>query len=32
MIELSRKFELQVKALHAAEENGASSEKLLQSS
>jgi len=32
MIELARRFELQVKALHTAEENGAASTKLLQSS
>jgi flagellar basal-body rod protein FlgF len=31
MIELSRRFELQIKALHAADENGQSSAKLLQS-
>ena len=32
MIELARRFDLQVKALHSAEENGAASSKLLQSS
>jgi flagellar basal-body rod protein FlgF len=32
MIELSRRFDLQVKALHSAEDNGAASQKLLQSS
>ncbi|HEY6482494.1 MAG TPA: flagellar basal-body rod protein FlgF [Steroidobacteraceae bacterium] len=32
MIELSRKFDLQVKALHAAEDDGTASAKLLQSS
>ncbi len=32
MIELARRFDLQVKALHSAEETGASSTKLLQSS
>ena len=32
MIELSRHFDLQVKALHTAEDDGASSAKLLQSS
>ena len=32
MIELSRRFELQVKALHTAEDDGAASTKLLQSS
>jgi len=31
MIELSRRFDLQIKALHAAEEDGAASVKLLQS-
>jgi flagellar basal-body rod protein FlgF len=31
MIELARRFELQVKALHTAEDDGASSSKLLQS-
>ncbi len=31
MIELARRFDLQVKALHSAEENGAASTKLLQS-
>jgi flagellar basal-body rod protein FlgF len=32
MIELARRFDLQVKALHTAEEDGAASSKLLQSS
>jgi flagellar basal-body rod protein FlgF len=32
MIELSRRFDLQVKALHTAEEDGSASAKLLQSS
>jgi flagellar basal-body rod protein FlgF len=32
MIELSRRFELQIKSLHTAEENDQSSQKLLQSS
>jgi flagellar basal-body rod protein FlgF len=32
MIELSRRFELQIKSMHTAEENGQSSTKLLQSS
>jgi flagellar basal-body rod protein FlgF len=32
MIELSRNFDLQIKALHAAEDNGSASAKLLQSS
>ncbi len=32
MIELSRNFDLQIKALHAAEDNASSSAKLLQSS
>jgi len=32
LIELSRRFDLQVKALHTAEDDGASSQKLLQSS
>jgi flagellar basal-body rod protein FlgF len=32
MIELSRNFDLQIKALHAAEDNGTASAKLLQSS
>jgi flagellar basal body rod protein FlgF len=32
MIELSRRFDLQVKALHTAEDDGASAAKLLQSS
>jgi len=32
MIELSRRFDLQVKAMHTAEEDGAASSKLLQSS
>jgi flagellar basal-body rod protein FlgF len=32
MIELARRFDLQVKALHSAEETGAASSKLLQSS
>ena len=32
MIELSRHFDLQVKALHTAEEDGQASSKLLQSS
>jgi flagellar basal-body rod protein FlgF len=32
MIELARQFDLQVKAMHAAEDNAASSSKLLQSS
>jgi flagellar basal-body rod protein FlgF len=32
MIELARRFDLQVKALHSADENAASSSKLLQSS
>ena len=32
LIELSRRFDLQVKALHSAEDNGAASQKLLQSS
>ncbi len=32
MIELSRRFDLQVKALHSAEDDGAASAKLLQSS
>jgi flagellar basal-body rod protein FlgF len=32
MIELSRRFELQVKAIHTAEDDGQSSTKLLQSS
>jgi len=31
MIELARRFDLQVKALHTAEEDGSSSAKLLQS-
>ena len=31
MIELSRRFDLQIKALHAAEDDGAASAKLLQS-
>lgn len=31
MIELSRRFELQVRALHTADEDGQSSAKLLQS-
>jgi flagellar basal-body rod protein FlgF len=30
MIELSRRFDLQVKAMHTAEENGASSAQLLK--
>jgi len=32
MIELSRRFELQIKSMHAADENGQASTKLLQSS
>jgi flagellar basal-body rod protein FlgF len=32
MIELSRNFDLQIKALHAAEDNGSASAKLLQPS
>jgi len=32
MIELSRNFDLQIKALHTAEDTGAASAKLLQSS
>ena len=32
MIELSRNFDLQIKALHAAEDNATASSKLLQSS
>jgi flagellar basal body rod protein FlgF len=31
MIELSRNFDLQIKALHAAEDTGTASAKLLQS-
>jgi flagellar basal body rod protein FlgF len=32
MIELSRNFDLQIKALHSAEDNASASAKLLQSS
>ena len=31
MIELARNFDMQVKAIHSAEENGAASTKILQS-